>query len=166
MAKQVLCPICGASYNLADEQLGKRVRCKKCEHPFTAGSKPKRRHDDSDDDGIQDAPRSKGRPRSNARRDRDRDDDDRRPRKTRSVEEQTKPRGESEPGLPVSSFVIMGVVVGILFLCCGGAGLLWLIWPSPPRQNVPNGPNQPARRVDAGPPVNLPRPPSGRPGRR
>lgn len=161
MAKQVLCPICGASYNLADEQLGKKVRCKKCEHPFTAGGEPKRHHhDDEDDDGIQDAPRSKARPRSNTRRERDRErEDDRRPRKTRSVEEQAKPRGESEPGLPVSSFVIMGVVVAVLFLCCGGAGLLWLIWPSPPRQNVPNRPNQPARRVDAGPPVNLPQPP-------
>ena len=37
MPQEVLCPICGTTYNLADSQLGRKVRCKKCEHSFTAG---------------------------------------------------------------------------------------------------------------------------------
>jgi predicted Zn finger-like uncharacterized protein len=180
MAQEVLCPICGATYNLADEQMGKKVRCKKCEHAFTAGGDKKRREDDDyddDDDGIQDAPRGRVKAKSRGRTDRgrDRDDDDDRPRKTRSVEEQAKPRGEREPGLPVSSFVIMGVVVGVLFLCCGGAGLIWWVWPSPrqnapnnqpnrpnnPQNNQPNRPNNPppGRRADANPPAPVPPPP-------
>jgi predicted Zn finger-like uncharacterized protein len=170
MAKEVLCPICGATYNLADEQLGKKVRCKKCEHAFTAGGEKKRRdndYDDEDDDGgIQDAPRGKTKSKSKARKDRgrDRDDDeDRRPKKTKSVEEQAKPRGERDPGLPVSSFVIMGVVLGILFLCCGGAGLIYWMWPqskpaNQPNQQPNNPPNRPGRRADANPPADVPPP--------
>jgi predicted Zn finger-like uncharacterized protein len=171
MAKEVLCPICGATYNLADEQLGKKVRCKKCEHPFTAGGEPKRRedddYDDEDDGGIQDAPRGRARAKSGARsergRDRGRDRDDDRPKKTKSLEEQAKPRGESQPGLPVSSFVIMGVVLGVLFLCCGGAGLVYWMWP---RHNAPAPkPAPPGRRADANPPAdqpppNIPQPPN------
>jgi predicted Zn finger-like uncharacterized protein len=166
MAQEVLCPICGATYNLADEQMGKKVRCKKCEHAFTAGGEKRRREDDEyddDDDGIQNSPRARVKAKSRARNDRgrDRDDEDGRPRKTRSVEEQAKPRGEREPGLPISSFVIMGVVVGILFLCCGGAGFVWWVWPSS-RQNAPNNPPikpPPGRRADANPPAPVPPPP-------
>ncbi len=124
MAKEVLCPICGAAYNLADEQLGKKVRCKKCEHAFTAGGESKRRDDDEEDE--EEAPRRK----SKAKRGRDRDDEEDKPKKTKSIEEQAKPRGQREPGLPVSSFVIMAVVIGVIVLCCGGGGLIWLAWPS------------------------------------
>jgi predicted Zn finger-like uncharacterized protein len=127
MAKEILCPICGATYNLAEEQLGKKVRCKKCEHAFTAGGEPRRRAEDDDDDRIRTEPG--GRSRSRARRDRDRDD---RPRRTRSVEEQAKPRSEQEPGLPLTSIILTCVALGVLVLCCGGgAGVYFLMRSSP-----------------------------------
>src|SRR5262245_57174114 len=114
MAKEVLCPICGAMYNLADEQMGKKVRCKKCEQAFTAGGEPKRRREDDEDEddedeGIQDRPRGKSRTRKG------RDDDDK-PKKTKSIEEQAKPRGQEGSGLPVTSIIITCVAVGVLLL--------------------------------------------------
>ena len=48
MPAEVLCPICGATYNLGEGQLGKRVRCQKCEHLFVAGGKAREREDDPD----------------------------------------------------------------------------------------------------------------------
>jgi predicted Zn finger-like uncharacterized protein len=134
MPQEVLCPICGAAYHLAEEQLGKRVRCKKCEHPFTAGGEPRpRRADDDEDAVIQDRPRRRGRTR------RDRDDEDERPKKTRPLEEQARPRGERAPGVPVSSFVILGVIVGVVLLCCGGGALFYALLPQnrAPRPNIP-----------------------------
>ncbi len=140
MPQEVLCPICGAAYNLADEQIGKKVRCKKCEHAFTAGDKPRRRDDDDDDD---DDDRPRGRSKSRRRRDEEED----RPKKTKSIEEQAKPKGQREPGLPVSSFVIMGVVVAVLVLCCGGGGTFWWIASSShPRPNPQPPPNRGGRR--------------------
>jgi predicted Zn finger-like uncharacterized protein len=147
MPKEVLCPICGAAYNLADDQVGKKVRCKKCEHAFTAGGEPKRR--DEDDEDEDDKPRRKAK----AKKGKDRDDEHDRPKKTKSIEEQAKPRGQREPGMPVSSFVIMGVVVGILVLCCGGGTIAWLAWPSTPPRPNPN-PNPPRKRGE----VPKPRP--------
>jgi predicted Zn finger-like uncharacterized protein len=143
MAKEVLCPICGEAYNLADEQLGKKVRCRKCEHAFTAGGEQRRRLDEDDEDEV---PRRKSRSRKGRASDDDYDD---RPRKTKSLEEQAKPRGQDEPKLPVSSFVIAAVVLGVLFVGCAGLGLAWLVWPSPrPNQPVNNPPpaNQPFRQ--------------------
>jgi predicted Zn finger-like uncharacterized protein len=145
MPKEVLCPICGAAYNLADEQIGKKVRCKKCEHAFTAGGEPKHRHDEVDEE-EEERPRPKS--KSKARRGRDRDEEEEQPKKTKSLEEQAKPKGQKEPGLPVSSFVIMGVVVAVLVLCCGGGGLFfWLVSRGanpPPRPNPP--PNRGGKR--------------------
>jgi predicted Zn finger-like uncharacterized protein len=153
MAKEVLCPICGASYNLADEQLGKKVRCKKCEHAFTAGGEPTRRRDDDDDDDDDRIRDRRGKSRAKKGRDRE-DEEEAKPKKTKTVEEQAKPRGQEEPGLPVSSFVIMGVVVGVLVLCCGGGGLMYWIWPSRPvQQNAPQ--NNPPQN---NPPQNNPQP--------
>jgi predicted Zn finger-like uncharacterized protein len=149
MPKEVLCPICGAAYNLADEQIGKKVRCKKCEHAFTAGDKPKRREEDDDEDDDE-QPRRK----TKAKKGRDKDEEEEKPKKTKSLEEQAKPKGQREPGLPVSSFVIMGVVVAFIVLVCGGCGLLWLVWPSnkpnpqAPHPN-PNPPKQPGKRGEA-----------------
>jgi predicted Zn finger-like uncharacterized protein len=141
MAREILCPICGATHNLAEEQLGKRVRCKKCEHAFTPGSEPRRRHyDDDEDDDFREAPRGRG--RNHKRRDRDEEEDDR-PRKTRALEEQARPRTEPEPGMPWSSFVILGLIVGVLLLCCGGAGLFYALLP---KGAAPNKPVAPARR--------------------
>jgi predicted Zn finger-like uncharacterized protein len=142
MPKEVLCPICGAAYNLADEQIGKKVRCKKCEHAFTAGDKPKRR-DDEDDDEDDDSRRRK----SKSKKGRDRDEEEEKPKKTKSIEEQAKPKGQREPGLPVSSFVIMGIVVGFLVLCCGGGGLIWWAANSAKPHPHPNPPNKRAEIV-------------------
>ena len=50
MPKEILCPICGASYNLAEAQLGRKVRCEKCEHTFTAGGEQHNRADEQEDD--------------------------------------------------------------------------------------------------------------------
>src|SRR5438874_8800858 len=38
MAKQIACPQCQAAYAIPEEQIGKRVKCKKCETVFTAGA--------------------------------------------------------------------------------------------------------------------------------
>lgn len=35
------CPECGESYTLADRQLGKKVRCKQCEHVFVVEEQPR-----------------------------------------------------------------------------------------------------------------------------
>jgi predicted Zn finger-like uncharacterized protein len=157
MAKEVLCPICGATYNLAEAQLGKKVRCKKCEHAFTAGGEPRRREEDDDEGaGIQTEPR--GRPRPRARKDRDRDDD--RPRKTRSAEEQARPRSREGSGQPMTAIVITCVALGVLVLCCGGGlGAYYLLpfsqtpQPPPPMIQRPlNPPILPAPVAQANPP--------------
>jgi predicted Zn finger-like uncharacterized protein len=153
MPQEVLCPICGAAYNLADEQIGKKVRCKKCEHAFTAGGAPKHRDRDDDDDEEDERPRGKSKSKARRSRDRDEEEEERKPKKTKSLEEQAKPRGQREPGLPVSSFVIMGVVIGVLVLCCGGGGLFfWLVSRTPnpaPRPNPqPFPPNRGGRRAE------------------
>jgi predicted Zn finger-like uncharacterized protein len=145
MPKEVLCPICGEAYNLADEQVGKKVRCRKCEHAFTAGGEPRRRVNDDEEDDARDTRRGKSRARKGRGRD-DEDEGDRRSKKTKSIEEQAKPAGQREPGLPISSFVIMGVIVGFLVLCCGGIGLFWFLGSSfdqKQRPNNPPGKNQP-----------------------
>jgi predicted Zn finger-like uncharacterized protein len=168
MAKEILCPICGATYNLADEQLGKKVRCKKCEHAFTAGGEPKRRRDDDeedDDEGVQDAPRG----RSKAKKGRDRGDDyEDKPKKTKSLEEQAKPRGQEGPGFPVASVVITAVAVGVILLCCGGVGAVWWAARSvPPQQPQPGRPNPQPQPGRPNPPPRLrgelPAPPAGPP---
>jgi predicted Zn finger-like uncharacterized protein len=147
MPKEVLCPICGATYNLSDEQVGKKVRCKKCEHAFTAGGEQKRRpedDEDEDDDRDRDRDRDRGRTKTKAKKKRGRDDDEEeaKPKKTKSLEEQAKPKGQKEPGLPVTSFVIGGVILGIIVLCCGGIGLVWLVTPSSKPKNNPPPNNQ------------------------
>lgn len=161
MAKEILCPICGATYNLAEEQLGKKVKCKKCEHAFTAGGEPKRRRDedeDDDDGGIQDAPRG----RSKAKKGRGRDDEYAdKPKKTKSLEEQAKPRGQEGPGFPVTSVVVTCVALGVIVLCCGGGGFVY--WagsrPAQPQQPQPPGPGRP--NPQPGPGRLNPQPPRG-----
>jgi predicted Zn finger-like uncharacterized protein len=165
MAKEVLCPICGATYNLADEQIGKKVRCKKCEHPFTAGGERKRdeRDDEDDDRGVQDRPRG----RSKAKKSRDDEEYARKPKKTKSIDEQAKPRSEQGPGSPVTAIVLTGVAVGVLVLCCGGGGVVWWVWPQQANNPVNNPPNfgQPrnfgppnAGQPNFGPPPNFGQP--------
>jgi hypothetical protein len=81
------CPQCDEPYNLADRQLGKKVRCKTCEYVFTveepkskagikaggpgprlsATAKPRRGRDDEDDfDDREERPRRKAKQKSSA----------------------------------------------------------------------------------------------------
>lgn len=155
MAKEILCPICGATYNLADDQIGKKVRCRKCEHPFVAGGRSKERsRDDDDDDAIQDRPRGRL-----ARR--PVEDDDRPAKKTPKLEAQAKPRSD-EPQFPVKTFVIAGgILIGFVLLCGGGGVGLYLLWPqgdSRPNAPVVGGPNPPNRGFNP-PGFNPPPPP-------
>jgi predicted Zn finger-like uncharacterized protein len=77
MAVEALCPTCGAVFSLKEEYLGKKVRCKKCEHVFTvAGDKA---NDRAADDGVRAG--TAAAPPMRSARDED-DDDDRRPRKS------------------------------------------------------------------------------------
>jgi predicted Zn finger-like uncharacterized protein len=142
MATEVLCPICGATYNIAEDQLGKKLRCKKCEHAFFAGRKERSSADDEEDqeEGIQTEPRRRP-PRAARRGDRSEDKDDGGKKKTPSVEEQAKARIE-EPGMPVMTFVLAGVGVAVVLLCCGGGGLFWYRM-SQSNNAVANNPNNP-----------------------
>ncbi len=165
MATEVLCPICGATYNIAETQLGRKLRCKKCEHAFVAGDKRRGRDDDADDDrgAIRDSPSR--RPAKAGRRDDDYDDDDRPRKKTPGLDKQAKRRGD-EPKFPVKAFVIAGAILGALLLVCGGGGLILslMVWdgdggadPVVVNQGAPpgfgGGPMRPAA-----PPANPPDP--------
>src|SRR5262245_58687660 len=97
MPKEILCPICGAAYNLAEEQLGKKVRCRKCEHAFTAGGEQRRREDDDDEDDDRESRRRRSKVKKG--RARDEEEYEERPKKTKSLEEQAKPAGQRDPGL-------------------------------------------------------------------
>ncbi len=73
MAVEALCPTCGAVFNLSDEYVGKKVRCKKCEHAFTVAGPRGRQRDD--DEAVQSDRAAIGSKRSS------RDEDDDRPRR-------------------------------------------------------------------------------------
>src|SRR5262249_20707498 len=72
--------------------------------------------------------------------------------KTKTAAEQAKPRTEKEPGVPVSTMVLSGVIVGVLFLCCGGIGLVWWVASSAAPTTKQNPPNNPPNN----PPPNNP----------
>jgi predicted Zn finger-like uncharacterized protein len=90
MAVEALCPTCGAVFNLSDDYVGKKVRCKKCEHIFTVADGRGRPRDDEAVQSDRGAVSSKRTAREDtddragrspaAKRGRDDDDDDR-PRK-------------------------------------------------------------------------------------
>jgi predicted Zn finger-like uncharacterized protein len=95
MAVEALCPTCGAVFSLKDEYVGRKVRCKKCEHVFTvAGEKVKERAEDGAvQAGAAAPPKRSSRDeddderttrKSPARRGREDDEDDDRPRKRAS----------------------------------------------------------------------------------
>jgi predicted Zn finger-like uncharacterized protein len=157
MALEVFCPNCGARYKLPEEQLGKKVRCKKCEQTFRAG-----------DDGIQDAPRETPKPR-------------------RRLAEPQLPRRDVQDGrFPAWLLVTAGAAAAALVLCCGGGMVVFLMWQAreqaavqriqaaeanqarPPAEGPrqPAGPEAPAERQqlppDFGQPPDFPRFP-GRP---
>jgi len=101
MVVEVLCPICGAVFNLKPDYLGKKVRCKKCEHAFTVGgdkaresredegvssksSAAAKKKSDEDDDDERSTSRKGGAAAKRGRDDDDGDDDYDRPRRKRS----------------------------------------------------------------------------------
>jgi predicted Zn finger-like uncharacterized protein len=169
MAVEALCPTCGAVFNLKDEYVGKKVRCKKCEHVFTVGGETKpaardgqgvqskagtapakksARDDDDDDRPSRKVKAGKGsrddddddRPRrSAARRGRDDDnDDDDRGRKRKRVyhdddddDEEDRPRRRAKSGGGTGK--VLAIVGGILFLLvliCGGGIYGFVSWVS------------------------------------
>lgn len=137
MAIDISCPTCEKSYNLADSQRGKTVRCKHCDDTFTVPREergrpvsvprrddPPRRRDDfrGRDEDAPPGPR---------RRD---DDEDRRPRR-RSDDEERRPRRSEKGG--GGNGLLVGFVVGglLLLLMCSGGGVLFAMLLFPSRSN-------------------------------
>ena len=135
MPTEVLCPVCGKRYNLADSLLGKRVQCKKCGRAFVAeaSTRAKRAAPDDegllpqvmpyeDDDGIQAIP---GLRPGKARR-RGEDDVEEEGRRPRAPETGKQARRRDDAGgFPVTPLVIVGGGVGFVLLV--GVGLaVWL----------------------------------------
>jgi len=103
MAVSVTCPGCGTSYPVADDLLGKKIRCKKCQETFVAAA-AKVGAARAADERIQAKPavRTAGRL----------DDDDGAPRKAK------KPAG-------VGVYVAGGAAAGLLVLGLIGGVALW-----------------------------------------
>ncbi len=144
MPADARCPSCRAACPVTDEDIGKKVRCPRCEEVFTVKAKTiKLDEDDDDSPWLQDADAAKGkgqeeRTGGRARRgkgadkaDRDDDPDEEAPRrkKTRRVDDD-----DDEPPRRPSSVakkkrgrtgLIVGLVTGaafVLLLCCGVGG--------------------------------------------
>jgi predicted Zn finger-like uncharacterized protein len=116
MPKEILCPICGATYNLGEDQLGKKVRCKKCEHPFTAGGKEhEKKNDPDEDDDDRVTTGAKGGKKGKKGRDEPAP-------KTKSLEEQARKKTAPPPKTPVTSIVLGSIGFVVLVGCCGGGG--------------------------------------------
>ncbi len=163
MAKEILCPICGAAYNLGEDQLGKKVRCKKCEHPFTAGGKEhENKHDPDDEDDDRVTADSKGGKKGKKSK------EDKPIPKTKSLEEQARKKTAPPPKTPLTSIVLGSIGVVVLLGCCGGGS--WAVYKvrtfkpnihaaNPPQAN-PGGnwgnPNPPNPWVNPGVPQKPP----------
>jgi predicted Zn finger-like uncharacterized protein len=141
MAVESLCPICGATYNLADDMHGKKVKCKKCEHNFTVGGEAaarKRREEEEEAEEHVTTKAGKGKGKK--------DDDDDRGRKNRryhdeekdkadgkKLSEQVQRKGTTESKekaktTPIKSIVIGGICLVILLGCCGGGSFgIWYV---------------------------------------
>lgn len=147
MPIDVSCPTCETTFRLADNQRGKRVRCRHCADTFTV---PGDTADESkltssgDDDRLQGEPRPARAAATSAAR----NEDDEAPRRRAD----RKPAPTSSP-LPL----VLGILGGITLLVvvvCGGVG--YLIYSSARRavNNVAQNPafNQPAMaQVNIGP---------------
>jgi predicted Zn finger-like uncharacterized protein len=141
MAIQIVCPKCQTTYTIGEEQAGKKVRCKKCDTVFTAelpdvkaaeervtprrsGPRPV---EGAEEDRTE---RRRPQPRAAAGRRRDRyeeDEDDFGPRRARPGR-----RKASHLGL----FLIIGGVVGSLFVVVGCIVLaFWLLTREPARND-------------------------------
>src|SRR5712692_1595742 len=146
MAIQIVCPNCRTTYNVAEEQTGKKVRCKKCEAVFTAElpqakpdappeeraalRRPKEKPDAPADEEMIERRRPQPRSAVPARR-RDRyedDDEDFRPRR---------PRARKRKSSHVGLFLIVGGVIASLFMVVGCVALaLWLFTREPTKNGA------------------------------
>jgi predicted Zn finger-like uncharacterized protein len=152
MAVEALCPMCGAVFSLRDDMQGKMVRCTKCEQVFTVGggakakpagekqsvqSKPvtsakKASRDDDEDDEVSTAKKK----RAAAQRGRDDDDDGGKAKaKKKRVYHDDDDDDDDVPRKPARKksgggvglvLGIVGGVVALLFLVCGGLGY-WFV---------------------------------------
>ena len=108
------CPQCDEPYTLADRQLGKKVRCKTCEHVFTV-EEPKGKRGGGIKAGGP-GPRLSDAPRPKRGRDADDDDDDR---------DEDRPRRREREGSSKGKWILL---TALILLGLGGVGTgLWLI---------------------------------------
>jgi predicted Zn finger-like uncharacterized protein len=188
MPIHAVCPECEASYDLVDEQRGKKVRCKKCQAVFEVGlpAKPKREAPRREVEAVAERPVRAARkdfaaPARNAsRRDDDDDDDDR--------EERRRPVKKKKGGSLAPLFIVGGLAAVFVVLLVGG-GILYAVihWANKDSEGkTPHaivGANNPAPPIDnhqedngpgdhfpqgggGGPPVGNPNPnPNPGPGR-
>ncbi len=120
------CPECRATYLLADEQKGKKVRCKKCQAVFVAGSpQPRKVNEPLDVEIVPQPPRPRPQPAPSPVTTRRLPpplpprDEDRRPRRPERDDFDTPPaRGSALP------LAIAGIVVGLLLLLGGGIAVV------------------------------------------
>ncbi|HTU17287.1 MAG TPA: trypsin-like peptidase domain-containing protein [Gemmataceae bacterium] len=149
MPIKTVCPECQADYQLADQQAGKKVRCKHCQTVFVAAEESSRRTAIRGDGGPSSQARSKPDAatarRGNSSRSKFRDDDE--PDEPR--------RGGKKKS---STWVVGGVLLGVgLLVVVGGGVAVALLWPSENTEKVASnktGPHAPP--MPPPPPANQP----------
>jgi predicted Zn finger-like uncharacterized protein len=132
MSTIVTCPGCHTAYNLPNESLGKRVRCRNCQQSFPtspgdAAAKEGRLEVEAVDepDLVDDSLQAEERPVKSAiaRRIRDDEDDDRSSFDRRGDDEDEDaddaPPPKQKSALPAILMIVGGVLL-LLFLVCGG----------------------------------------------
>jgi predicted Zn finger-like uncharacterized protein len=145
MPINVTCPDCRATYVLADQQSGKKVRCKKCQGIFVAGARPaaSRKEEEEPLDVVEvvsePPPRPKPKPAAvtarrpapprPARDEEDEDDQPRRPRRDKPA-----PKAKKGSAMP---WIITGVVGGVLLLGGGVVAVVLLTHDSSPTTKGP-----------------------------
>ena len=132
MSIQTRCPNCDASYNLAEAQRGKKVRCRKCSETFVVGERTKRRAGGLRREERQDPPgrlagfarapaaghrRKRDRPRPAATGDEDREDDE------EEEEDSRDRRGRREKSRSAAPLILL-LCGGVLLLLLMGGGVL------------------------------------------
>jgi predicted Zn finger-like uncharacterized protein len=170
MSIQAVCPDCQAVYTLADQQEGKKVRCKHCEAVFVATDEPPRRKTSKTGVEIVERPTRSGRaaPARSARDEEEEDVDVRRPSRRRDDDDED---DEEEDERPRSNmpWIIGGGVAGLVVLVAGAIVMVLLLRDRPaasspvasstapadpvPMQPVPQQPlQQPFKQPDPQPP--------------
>jgi predicted Zn finger-like uncharacterized protein len=173
MALKTVCPACDTAYMLADDKLGKKVRCKKCEEVFVAKEaveeeqekerparngiqkksagptgedvtpSPRRRRSAAEEED--EVPR-----RARSRRDEDEDEDEDRPRRSRRDEEDDEDRPSRrrksirKQGGPSTGLILGLVGAGLAVLVAVGVVVVLLARdPDTAAPNAAGGPGQP-----------------------